>query len=86
MMTYVSFWDFFVDRDWADYARGLLRGEMTRRRITYEDLVTRLADIGVKETGANLRNKLSRGSFTAIFLLQCLTAMGATSLQLDDRQ
>jgi hypothetical protein len=31
----------------------------------------------------NIRNKLSRGKFTAVFLIQCLEAVGATSLRLD---
>ncbi|MFN3747984.1 MAG: DUF6471 domain-containing protein [Sphingorhabdus sp.] len=31
----------------------------------------------------NVRNKLSRGKFTAVFLLQCLEAIGANSLRLD---
>ncbi|WP_420877545.1 DUF6471 domain-containing protein [Sphingopyxis granuli] len=30
----------------------------------------------------NIRNKLSRGKFTAVFLLQCMTAIGATDLRL----
>ncbi|WP_443019425.1 DUF6471 domain-containing protein [Sphingobium sp. RAC03] len=30
----------------------------------------------------NIRNKLSRGKFTAVFMVQCLEAIGATSLRL----
>lgn len=33
---------------------------------------------------ANLRNKISRGGFTGAFLIQCLAAMGVTSLRLED--
>lgn len=73
-------------KDWAGYVKGLLRTEMTRRDLTYEDLAERLAKVGVKETGPNLRNKLSRGSFTAIFFVQCLRAMGVLSLRLDEDQ
>ncbi|MEI8700044.1 MULTISPECIES: DUF6471 domain-containing protein [unclassified Mesorhizobium] len=29
-----------------------------------------------------MRNKLSRGKFTAAFFLQCLTAIGVASVQL----
>lgn len=56
---------------------------MTRKGISYADLVVALDRIGVKESEANLRNKVSRGSFTAAFLLQCLSAMGVTTLHLD---
>jgi len=55
---------------------------MALRRVSYADLVKLLADIEVKETEANLRNKVSRGSFTAAFLLQCLTVMNVTTLHL----
>jgi hypothetical protein len=70
--------------DWNERAKGLLRAEMTRRQVNYEDLVGLLAEVGVKETNANLRNKISRGSFTAGFLLQCLSAMKVKTLHLDD--
>jgi hypothetical protein len=71
-------------RDWNAYAKGVLRAEMTRRQISYADLVRLLAEAGVKETEANLRNKVSRGSFTAAFLFQCLGVMKVTNLHLDE--
>ena len=60
-----------------------MRAEMHRKGMSYADLVTALAGAGVKETEANLRNKVSRGSFTAAFLFQCLSAMGVQTLHLD---
>ncbi|MGA8156156.1 MAG: DUF6471 domain-containing protein [Rhodoplanes sp.] len=62
--------------DWESRARGLIRGEMARQGVTYAQLVEKLADIGVKEDERNLRNKVSRGKFTAAFLLACLNALG----------
>lgn len=50
--------------------------------MTYAGLVEKLAAIGVDEKEANVRNKLSRGKFTAAFLLQCLSAIGVSTLQL----
>lgn len=73
-----------VDRDWKAMVKGMLRAEMIRRQISYQDLVVKLAEIGVKETEANLRNKISRGSFTAVFFVQCLKALGCTSLPLHE--
>lgn len=75
-----------MDRDWAGYVKGLLRTEMVRKGVTYEDMVRRLEELGVKETVPNLRNKLSRGSFTAIFMVQCLTALGVSSIRLNEYQ
>lgn len=68
--------------DWEEKAKGLLRGEMARRGVTYAQLAERLGAIGVDDNERNLRNKVSRGKFTAGFLLQCLTAMGVESLRL----
>lgn len=73
-----------MERDWTAYTKGLLRGEMARRQITYKGLVEKLAALGISETEANLRNKISRGGFTGVFLIQCLVAIGVTSLRLED--
>jgi hypothetical protein len=64
----------------AQDAKGILKAELKRRGMTYADLVARLGEHGVVETEANLRNKLSRGSFTAAFFLQCLIAIGCEHL------
>ena len=69
---------------WEDRAKGLLKSEIKRRNLTYAQVVDRLAAIGVKEEERNFRNKVARGKFTAAFLLQCLEAIGAQSLRLDD--
>ena len=65
-------------------AKGLLRAEMARRNLTYQQLTDKLAEIGVPEEEHNLRNKVARGKFTAAFLLQCLEAMGCRTLTLTD--
>jgi hypothetical protein len=65
-------------------AKNLLKGELKRRGITYAMLAEKLAAIGVSENERNLNNKISRGGFTAAFLLQCLNAIGSQSLQLSD--
>lgn len=70
--------------DWEEKAKGILRGEMARRGITYAQLTEKLAGIGIDENERNLRNKVSRGKFTAGFLLQCLAAMGAHTVRLED--
>lgn len=69
--------------DWEEKAKGLLRAEMARQGVTYAYLAERLAAIGVDDNERNLRNKVSRGKFTAGFLLQCLSALGVSQLHLD---
>jgi hypothetical protein len=44
--------------------------------VTSEDLVRLLDNIGVEETKASIDSKISRGTFSAAFLIQCLNAMG----------
>ena len=64
-------------------AKNLLKAELKRRGITYAGLAERLAGIGVPENERNLNNKISRGGFTAAFLLQCLTVIGTHDLRID---
>lgn len=68
--------------DWEARVKGLLKAELKRRTVTYAQLVERLAEIGVRETEPNIRNKLARGKFTAVFMLQCLQAVGCENLRL----
>ena len=63
-------------RDWAEEAKGMVKAELKRRNMTYAHLVEALAAVGVTETEANLRNKISRGNFSAAFFLQTLDAIG----------
>lgn len=69
--------------DWEARAAKFLKAELKRQGVTYAQLVDRLAVIGVEEKEANIRNKLSRGKFSAAFLLACLEAIGTHTLHLD---
>lgn len=73
-----------ADDEWADKAKRLLRSEMVKRGVTYEDLSERLVTLGVHDSPVNLRNKVARGKFMAAFLLQCLRAIGVETLRLED--
>jgi Domain of unknown function (DUF6471) len=85
MMTYHIVEDDMPDRtDWEAKARGLIRAEMAKKNITYVQLVDMLKSVGISEDERNLRNKVSRGKFTAAFMLQCLTAIGCSQLHLSD--
>ena len=72
------------DTVWEAKVKGLLKAELKRRNVTYVHLVEKLAAIGVVDTEPNIRNKLARGKFTAVFLVQCLEAIGTSSLRLSD--
>ena len=68
--------------DWEMKAANLLKAELKRKGVTYAGLVERLAQLGVDEKEVNVRNKLSRGKFTAVFFLQCLEAIGTSDMRL----
>jgi hypothetical protein len=64
------------DFDWNEQAKRLLKSELVRRGISNDELVGRLQSIGVEETKASVESKISRGTFSAAFLLQCLNVIG----------
>ncbi|NOZ32704.1 MAG: hypothetical protein GXP01_06445 [Alphaproteobacteria bacterium] len=69
--------------NWELKAANLLKAELKRKGVTYAQLVERLSAMGIVEAEANVRNKLSRGKFSAAYLLQCLAAIRAGVVQLD---
>lgn len=73
-----------TEDEWGARAKRLLREEMVRRGVSYETLSERLGAMGLPDTPVNLRNKVSRGKFTAAFLLAACEAMGAESLRMAD--
>lgn len=70
------------DDEWVNLVKGILRAEMTRRGITYEELAKRLAEVGVSDSAVNIRNKVARGGFSAVFFVRCLRVMGVTEVRL----
>ena len=72
-----------VNIEYETKAKNLLKAELKRKGITYAQLAAKLAEIGVHETERNLNNKISRGGFSAAFLIQCLEAVGVREARLD---
>jgi len=73
-----------ADDEFAEKAKRLLRAEMVKRGVTYEQLSEKLRELGVEDTAVNIRNKVARGKFMAAFLLQCLQAIGVQVLRLEE--
>ena len=61
---------------------GILKAELKRAGITYAELSERLNAAGLEENAANIGNKLSRGKFSAAFLVHCMDAIGVSDLRL----
>jgi hypothetical protein len=69
---------------WEDRARRFLKAELARADIGYRELAERLKKHGMKESEASIANKISRGTFSATFLLASLKAIEAGNLKLED--
>lgn len=70
--------------NWNDIAKRLLKSELVKRGVSHADLALMLAEMGIEETKASIDSKISRGSFSACFLLQCLTAIGCHKIEIYD--
>lgn len=72
-----------TETDWQGRVKGLLKAELKKREIGYKELAEKIGEIGIHETDRNIANKLARGGFSAVFLVQCLEAIGCPSMRLE---
>lgn len=72
------------EKDWNKLASGILKAELKRKNIGYDQLIALLDKLGIKETMPGILNKMSRGTFQFAFFLQCAAAIGLKNLRLDD--
>ena len=63
--------------DWEAAAANILKSQLKLRGVTYAQLAEMIGD---KEP--NVRNKLSRGKFSAAFMIQSLAAIRVESVDL----
>ncbi len=70
--------------DWNDEVKRLLKSELVRRGISNSDLANMLERIGIEETKSSIDSKISRGTFSASFLLQCLTVIGCEKIEIQE--
>ncbi len=70
--------DLAINAEYQDKAKALLR-EMCGG--DYETLASRLNDMGIEITARGLENKISRGGFSAAFLLQCADALEVEAIE-----
>jgi hypothetical protein len=71
-------------KDWQALVKGILKGELARQGLSYADLAEKLGAIGIKDNRRNITNKVGRGNFTAVFLVQCLAAIGVKTIRIED--
>jgi len=64
--------------------KRLLKSELVKRGISTSDLVFLLNEKGLKETQSSITSKISRGTFSASFFLQCLSVIGCSKFEIED--
>lgn len=69
---------------WNNKVKRLLKSELIKRGITNSDLAVLLQEINVNETKASIDSKISRGSFSACFFLQCLSVIGCNKISIEE--
>ena len=68
---------------WNDKAKRLLKSELIKRGVSNSDLTMRLNGLGIQETKSGIESKISRGTFSATFFIQCLSAIGCEKLEIE---
>ena len=64
-----------VNVEYEEKAKALLRFAMSQRGLGPDALAERLNDMGVEISAGGVANKISRGGFSSMFLLQCMEAL-----------
>jgi hypothetical protein len=73
-----------MEADWNKLAANILKAELKRRGMTYDQLHEKLVALGITDTTNSIKVKVSRGAFQFAFFLQCAAAIGIKNLRLDE--
>ena len=71
------------EENWNDQAKGILKAQLARKNIKYHDLARRLNAIGIEENQNTIATKLSRGTFSFAFFLQCMYVLRINTIDLN---
>lgn len=71
------------EKDWNKTATNLIKAEIARAGIGYEELVNKLSEIGVTESYTGISAKINRGTFSFAFFLQCMKAINLQTFRIE---
>ena len=69
--------------DWNSSVKRILKSELVKRGYSTEDLTNLLKEHGCNETKSSVDSKISRGTFSAAFFMQCLYVIGCTKIEIE---
>lgn len=70
--------------DWNIKVKRILKSELVKRGFTTEDLTVLLNQNGLTESKSSVDSKISRGTFSASFFMQCLYVIGCTKIEIEE--
>lgn len=70
--------------DWRQMIQRLIKAEMSKRGVKYQDLSDRLAQIHVTQSADNLRNKVNKGILGADLLLQIMYVLNMRKIEREE--
>ena len=70
--------------EWNNKVKRILKSELVKRGLSTEDLTTLLNENGCTETKSSVDSKISRGTFSASFFMQCLYVIGCAKIEIEE--
>ena len=73
-----------TEKEYIQKAKTIIKTELVKRDIDYPKLADMMQKIGIDENRNNLSNKINRGTFSFIFVMQVFDALGIDTIRLKD--
>ena len=71
-----------TEKEYIQKAKSIIKTELVKRDIDYPKLADMMLKIGIDENRNNLSNKINRGTFSFIFVMQVFDALDIDSINL----
>ena len=69
--------------NWNKKTTIILKAHLVEKNMRYHDLALILNEMGIQENQNTIATKLSRGTFSFAFFLQCMHALEVKQIDLD---
>jgi hypothetical protein len=70
--------------DWRNLVQRVLKTELSKKGVKYQDLSDKLKTVGVEQSADNLRNKINKGILGADLLLQIMFVLNIKQIRHED--
>lgn len=73
-----------TEEQWKKTASRLIKSELKRAGVTYEQLAQLLLATDIIETADSIQAKINRGTFPASFFFATMRVLGRSNVSLED--